>query len=336
MLFKLQESDNSIEIEPLGYKDFSSFGQLEKDLENLIAKNILDVLFEDAKLMPIFQERQYQAEADIYALNEKGELVIFELKRSSAKGDAVQQALRYAQDAGQWTYKKLESKYQQYTEQYDTRLNKAHEEAFNLEHQLEPKEFNNKQHLIIIGSAADNSLILSVDYWKNSGLSIDFLPYRIYEIQGQKYFEFFAPPYDCHKNPIDMKGVLFDTNKSYNRDSIWQMIENKRLESYGDAKRFVGHVHIGDTVFFSHKGYGIIAAAKVKGMLKKPSEDTWYRDVEFLTKIPTRYDSIKYMPFSKVTEFTEKSFFWARTIKVPYLSKLESDELVEELKKYLI
>ena len=35
--------------------------------------------------MPVFQERQYQAEADIYALNEQGELVIFELKRSSAK-----------------------------------------------------------------------------------------------------------------------------------------------------------------------------------------------------------------------------------------------------------
>ncbi|MGF1805802.1 hypothetical protein L4C31_11185 [Aliivibrio sifiae] len=334
MLFKLQEGDNSIGLEPLQYKDFSSFGQVEKDLENLIANNILDVLFEDSKLMPIFQERQYQAEADIYALNEKGELVIFELKRSSAKNDAVQQALRYAQDAGQWTYQKLEGKLKKYTSQ-DVTLSEAHQEAFNLEHPLEPKEFNNKQHLIIIGSAADNSLMSSVDYWKNSGLSIDFLPYRIYEIEGQKYFEFFAPPYDNHKNPSDIKGVLFDTNKSYNSNSIWQMIENRQLASYGDAKRFVAHVHIGDTVFFSHKGYGIIAAAKVKGVLQKPSDNTWYRDVEFLTKIPNRNEPIKSMPFSKVTEFTEKSFFWARTIKVPYLSKNEADDLVEELKKYL-
>ncbi|WP_227992673.1 hypothetical protein [Shewanella sp. YLB-07] len=54
--------------------------------------------------MPVFQERQWQAEADIYALNESGELVIFELKRASAGKDAVHQALRYAQDAGQWSY----------------------------------------------------------------------------------------------------------------------------------------------------------------------------------------------------------------------------------------
>jgi len=44
--------------------------------------------------MPIFQERQYQKEADIYALNEKGELIIFELKRGSAGEGAVHQALR--------------------------------------------------------------------------------------------------------------------------------------------------------------------------------------------------------------------------------------------------
>jgi len=84
------------------------FGKIEKDLENLIANNMFSVLFEDSGLMPIFQERQRQKEADIYALNREGELIIFELKRSCAKKDAVQQALRYAQDAGQWGYSKLQ------------------------------------------------------------------------------------------------------------------------------------------------------------------------------------------------------------------------------------
>jgi RecB family endonuclease NucS len=98
MLYKIERSGDVFEkIEPVEFKDFSSFGKLEKDLENLIAKNILDILFEEAKLMPIFQERQWQSEADIYALNEKGDLVIFELKRATAGHDAVQQALRYAQ-----------------------------------------------------------------------------------------------------------------------------------------------------------------------------------------------------------------------------------------------
>lgn len=285
--------------------------------------------------MPIFQERQWQAEADIYALNERGELVIFELKRASADKDAVHQALRYAQDAGQWSYQKLAKKFEEYSNS-SVSLVAAHKEAFSLEHELEPKEINNKQHLLVIGSAADESLISSVDYWKKNGISIDFLPYRVYELAGQKYFEFFAFPYDIHKNPGDVKGVLFDTNRSWDENSIWSMMENSRLEAYGDAKRFVHHVHVGDIVFFSHKWCGLIAAAKVKGEVKAPDSETLYRDVEFLTPIPSRQGGkLLAMPFSEVSSTTGKSFFWARTIKVPYLTKNEALELVEELNKYL-
>lgn len=285
--------------------------------------------------MPIFQERQYQAEADIYALNEKGELIIFELKRGAAGEGAVHQALRYAQDAGQWTYATLQNKYQKYTgENID--LNQAHQEAFNLEHSLDVKEINKKQHLVIIGSAADESLINAVDYWKNKGISIDFLPYRIYELGDNKYFEFFALPYDKHKNPGDTKGVLFDTNRSWDEDSIWYMMENSRVAAFGDAKRFVEYVYPGDIVFFSHKWTGLVAAARVKkGKIKAPDQETLYREVEFITPIPIKGQTIKAMSFGKVSEITGKSFFWARTIKVPYLSRDEAENLAKELKAYL-
>ncbi|NRB63496.1 MAG: hypothetical protein HRU40_10825 [Saprospiraceae bacterium] len=336
MLYKIEEKNDVFEkLEPVEFKDFSNFGKLEKDLENLIADSLLEVLFEDSKLMPVFQERQWQAEADIYALNEKGELVIFELKRVSADKDAVHQALRYAQDAGQWSYEKLAKKFKEYSKS-EVSLISAHKDAFSLEHALEPKDINKKQHLLVIGSAADDSLVSSVDYWKKNGISIDFLPYRVYELGGDKYFEFFALPYDKHKNPCDMKGVLFDTNRSYNENSIWSMMDNSRLEAYGDAKRFVHYVHVGDIVFFSHKGFGIIAAAKVKGEVKAHAGETLYRDVEFLTPIPNSKDSkLPAMPFSEVALKTDKSFFWARTIKVPYLTKTEALSLVEELNKYL-
>ncbi|MDC5855722.1 endonuclease NucS domain-containing protein [Vibrio europaeus] len=333
MLYKLeQENDEISGLEPVEFQDLSSFGKLEKDLENLIANNILELLFEDSKLMPVFQERQFQAEADLYALNEQGELVIFELKRSSADSGAVQQVLRYAEDAGQWTYSKLEKKFKQYTGDSSKSLVDSHKDAFELEHKLEPKEINRKQHLIVIGSAADESLISSIDYWKNNGLSIEFLPYRIYELDGKKYFEFFAPPYDKHKNPRDVKGVLFDTNRTYDSNGIWHMLENSRLEAYGEAKRFVGHVNEGDIVFFSHKGHGVVAAGKVKSKVYKPDGDTWYREVDFLTPIPCRGDELALMSFSDVSEFLGKSFFWARTIKVPYLTKQEALDLVQELK----
>jgi len=336
MLYKLNVSGDKFDkIEPVAFKDFSSFGHLEKDLEELIAQSILDVLFEDASLMPIFQERQYQAEADVYALNKKGELTIFELKRGAAGEGAVHQALRYAQDAGQWSYAQLQAKYHQYTGSTSNLLD-AHQEAFGLEHPLNAKEINSKQHLVVIGSAADEGLINAVDYWSKQGVSISFLPYRVYELGGSQYFEFFALPYDRHKNPADTKGVLFDTNRSWDEESIWYMIENRRVAAFGDAKRFVEYVHPGDIVFFSHKWVGLVAAARVKkGRVQSPDEDTQYRDVEFLTPIPKRDQQLRGMPFGKVSEITGKSFYWARTIKVPYLSKDEAANLVQELKKYL-
>lgn len=336
MLYQLRTTKGKFDkLEPVAFKDFASFGNLEKDLEELIAASILDVLFEDASLMPIFQERQYQSEADIYALNEKGELIVFELKRGAAGEGAVHQALRYAQDAGQWTFTTLQNKYNQYTNS-NADLSSAHKEAFNLEHSLDAKELNKKQHLIIIGSAADDSLINAVDYWKHQGISIEFLPYRIYEIDGEKYFEFFALPYDRHKNPSDVKGVLFDTNRSWDEESIWYMMENSRVAAFGDAKRFVEYLYPGDIVFFSHKWTGIVAAGRVKkGNIKSPDDETLYRDVEFITPIPSKGQAIKSIPFGKVSEITGKSFFWARTIKVPYLSKDEAENLAKELKAYL-
>ena len=52
MLYKINSSDGKLDqLEPIIFKDFSSFGKLEKDLEELIASSILDVLFEEASTL---------------------------------------------------------------------------------------------------------------------------------------------------------------------------------------------------------------------------------------------------------------------------------------------
>jgi RecB family endonuclease NucS len=93
----------------------------------------------NAALMPIFQERPLQAEADLYALDRAGDLVIFELKRGFAGSDAMLQALRCGQTAGQWTYDQLESKYRVYARDESISLAEAHKEAFSLERTLTPE-----------------------------------------------------------------------------------------------------------------------------------------------------------------------------------------------------
>jgi hypothetical protein len=324
------------DLEPLPFVDFADLGKIEKDLEVLLAAHLLDVLFEDAALMPIFQERPMQAEADLYALDRDGNLVIFELKRGVTGSDAMLQVLRYGQEAGQWTFNMLEEKYRRYSVDSSASLAKAHADAFDLERPLLPSEFNRRQRFIIVGNAANDSLVDAVEYWKKQGLSVDFLPYRLYSIGGGRYFEFFALPYDRHQNRSSVKGVLFDTNRSYNEDAIWEMMAKKRVAAYGDVKHVVDYLNPKDIVFFSHKWEGVVAAAEVVGSAKDEGPDERYREVKFLTPIPTKVAGItKRMPFSQVSSVTGKSFYWARTIKVPYLSRDEAQVLLAELEKIL-
>ena len=343
MLYKLNvEKENSLSQMP--FYGLSELDLSEKELEGLIADNLLNVLHEESPLMPIYREKKGQALADLYALNENGDLIIFELKLGKAYSGAAGQALRYAQDAGNWTFNDLSEKYKIYAEENNlesTNLLDAHQEAFELEeeHKLKPNDLNRNQHLQIIGRAADRKLIRTVKYWKNNGVSITFLPYRVYKIKDNYYFELFSPPYDRHYNTKDKKGVLFDTNKTYSNESVWHMLENNRVSAFGPAAKNVDYLNEKDIVFYSHKNTGIIAAAEVVSSVKEDEFENnieKYREVEFLTPKPSRNKGInKYLKFQEVSELLSKSFYWARTIKSPYLDKEEAKKLVKELNKKL-
>mgnify|MGYP006282134849 CR=1 FL=1 len=342
MLYKL---DKENKIEKMEFMNFSDQDKLEKDLENLLAENLTDKLFETKILMPFFQERPRQEEADIYALDENGDLTVFELKRSTAGKGSLEQLFRYVTEAGEWGYSEIENKFKKYlakNENIDTgnvSLRGKHQDTFGLDDPLTEDEFNNNQHMWVVGSAANNSLIRGVNFWKKKGLSIDFLPYRIYKISGELYFEFFSKPYDVHVNPKNKKGIIFDTNKSYDKEgeisSLESMITQKRISSYGSRKDAVKSLNRGDLVFYYHKGKGIVAAAEVTGrrINKEPGE--WYWDVEFLTRVPKDFNNPKAMSYKEVKKVTDQQYYMARIQKAPYLSYEQAEHLLEELKLLL-
>ncbi len=341
MLFAIDKECR--ELRPKEFLDFAEHGKLEQDLEDLIAKHLLGELFERMPLLTFFEQRPMQAEADIYAVNEAGDVVIFELKRSTASQDALDQLFRYTQCASQWGYDDINRKFQNYQKKEPNGLTlvQAHRDVFNLDEPLDEHQFNQRQIMWVIGSAADESLIRGVDYWKSQGLSIDFLPYRLYEIAGQFYFEFFAKPYDTHVNPGSVKGVLFDTCATYYDDSLRWMVEKKRVSAYGDRKEAVYSLAHGDYVFYSHVGHGLVSAARVVGRSVKsdpgsPSgEDELYWDVKPLTRPPTDLNSPEAMSFAQVRKVTGRNFFWARTQKTPYLNREEAEHLLSELRNLL-
>jgi len=338
MLYKLKKANGV--FASLEAVEFQS-APLEKHLENLLAKSLLDVLFEGNELMPIFQERQQQEEADIYALNQLGELVMFELKRDDAGADAVHQALRYCETAAHWKYEKLQEMLTKYSDGKSIDLQEEHRVNFGLEKSLSKSEFNKQQRLIIVGSAANEDLIRNMEYWKTRGLLLDFIPYRIYSLKNgideEHYFEFFSIPFDRHSNPANVKGVLFDTCRSHIEDSIWYMCEKNRVAAFGGQSHVVSFLNKNDIVFLYHKGFGIIAAGRVaSGVKRDEKKDASYRDLEWLTMKPIeKYGDPEAMSLDEIKNILGHNFFMARTIKYPYLSKIETNTLLKSLIKQI-
>jgi hypothetical protein len=337
MLYKLVQTEPSqpLRLEPQKFHDFDK----EKNLENLLAENMLESL----RLMPIFQERSWQSEADIYALDKQGNLVLFELKRTTAEKSALLQIFGYVQEAQKWNFNEIEDKYKTYTKdlgriQENKGLLEEHQENFNLSKPLPEEAINQNQRLIIMGNAIDKALQDTVAYWKNKGVWVEFLPYRLYQIGEESYFELFTPPYDYQSNPADCKGVFFNTNRSYNEDDIWDMMENNRVMAYNEAQKFIYRLGKKDTVFFFHKWVGVVAAAKVISeakTMKVGDRDVAYCDVQFLTSKPSKDSPIKALTCAEAKRILGKNFWWATTIPVPYLSKEETELLLSELTKKL-
>ncbi|WP_019680632.1 hypothetical protein [Ruminococcus flavefaciens] len=329
MLYKYN-GNNNIEMMPV--IDFKDLGKYEKDLEDLLAQNLSDLYSEDEQLMTIFQERKGQEEPDLCALDKHGNLIIFELKRGIVQGDTTIQVMRYSQTWGQKNYFELNDAFQKYTDSSDE-LRLVHAEAFGLDFPLHIESFNSSQKLVVIGSSADVKLMNAVSYWKSKGINIDFTPYRFYRINNETYFEFFAKPYDHHIDIQSSKGIIFDTNKKYNSQSLWDMFSDSKVSAYGEVKTCVKSFKKDDYVLYYHVGVGIVGVGKIKtGKIKSiKSNDEMYLDVEMLTPIVKKECDLKYISKNELEELLDKTFFWARTDKRPFLSKNESEIIAKTL-----
>ena len=310
-------------------------------MENLLANHLQD-FFSNPVLMPIFQERKWQEEPDLMALDENGTLYIFELKVDFVSDETVFQIIRYAQKFGMESYAKLDHFYQQWcktTGSPYTDLKTAHKDAFQLDSALLESQFNCKQKLILVGNAADGKLAQAVQYWQEKGLEIDFMPYRFYEIGGEMYFEFFAKPFDIcsFQSNQSKKGVLFDTNGKHNGlQSVLDMLQDKekKISAYGKANRFVDWLKKDDYVLYYQVGYGVIAAGIVTDNVAENLDgEERCRRVNLLTDMIWCEEDICAISPRELEELLGHGFFYANTIKRPYLSEDEAKLVVQKLQE---
>lgn len=236
----------------------------EKLIENFLATHLVELIPEE-QLMLLAQERQFQEEADILALDRSGKLFIFELKRWQSNSENLLQVMRYGQKFGRYTYQQLEEIVRKQQKLSGT-LRERHCEYFGLEKPLAEDVFNHDQRFVVVTNGVDRDTLEAIKYWENKGVQIDSLTYKLYQIAGKPLIQFdtYNPEGDVilETNP----GIfVVNTNWTYMEDAWKEMLgDGKRgkAAAYYDRKNAVQRICKGATVYLYQTGVGVVACGK--------------------------------------------------------------------------
>lgn len=145
---------------------------------------------------------------------------------------------------------------------------------------------------------------------------------------------------------IQPKYLLVDTCATYKGDWCIDMLNEAKFKAFGDAaERFMGRFNENDHIVYYHKGLGAVACGRVKTGEIKYSADTNERYVEVEMETPVKdIHSVEELRGISAGELnvihgeitnTGKKFWYASTVKSPYLTVQEYNKIVEILvKKY--
>lgn len=296
MLFFL-DNDDRTHLTEVPATTLAEIGWQELDLENLIADNI-DRLVRGDDLLVIGQERNFQEEPDIMALDREGCLHLFELKRWQSSPENLLQVLRYGQRFGQYDYSALNhvfTRYQRKVGGGGSDLDTAHAAYFELSEPLRRTAFNGEQRFVVITDGLDQSTRDAIEYWGNRGIPVSALPYRVYQTDQGPVIE--LRRYGAQGQDFDEVRdglVLVNTNSTYMPDAWREMIEGGKVAAYYGRKRAVEGISRGALVALYHTGVGIIAIGRAEDGYRRTDvgeddDEEFYVPCEFeLTVDPGR------------------------------------------------
>jgi hypothetical protein len=329
MLFELDEQVKR--FKPLtGMTIVDSLAGSEKDLENYLKNTIGDLLFPE--YLVFGNERAFQGEADLFAVNSDGDLIVFELKvHGRYDRGKVYQALSYAQHFSFWRYNEMDNHFKKcFPEGKD--LIDAFEEHYGF--RIDLTEFNKRQKTIIISHSSSEDTGRISRYWKKVGIDVEEYFYRFYEVSGKKYFEisnellFQQNSYNCWIN----------TCRTYIPNAYLDMVKGKKAATYGDRKGIIGPWMNKSYIFLYHNGYGVIGAGKGTATIRDRHNDELDEEERSITlsnficgvDLDTGSILTSIAP-SVIKDLLQRDFYFANSIVT--LSELEAKQLFEECKK---
>ena len=311
MLYRLNCTQHRETYQKVKRVTLAEIGWKEKDLESLISNNISDFISSN-DLMTIFTERSRQEEPDIMALDDQGDLYIFELKRWSGKQENLLQVLRYGQLFGRSNYDDLNSLYQKYQKNSEASLLYDFQQYFNKS--ISEENINQKQHFLILTNGMDQSTVESIIYWKNCGLNIDAIIYWVFEINGAYYIEFnmYAKTEDFleYENNCYVLNTNLKSGTQYTEEMLQ---EHKAAAYYPGWREKIQKFQKGDIIFLYKSGVGIIAYGYASGILHKKACDG-HPDYEYYMHLDNFVILTAPISASQMKEITGYGFNFRQTL----------------------
>lgn len=308
MIFEIK--NDMKELVPLDFDDISnSLGQNEKNLEEALSRNIGDAIFPE--YLVFGNERSFQREADIFAIDEYGNLVLFELKVSGHYDRGkIYQALDYAQAFSHWQYAEMNAHYKKCFPERKQELASAFADQFGFD--LDTSKYNMAQRIIVISNGSSADIRSVSDYWKRKGIDIQEFFYRIYELDGRKYFELSNELYF----PRSYGHCWINTCERHIPGAYMDMVTQAKASAYGDKMYQINENMKSALVFLYHNGYGIIAAGKGTAKIREETEkeEKYISLKDFVHGVDTKNGAIvKYVSPPEIRSLLNQDFWFAKT-----------------------
>lgn len=278
MLFKLIREEQQTAFQRFEQQTAPDLKLTEKDLENWMAKNP-DLLFGNEKVLVIAQSVSGQSMGDILALDADGRLIIVEIKRDWSNRATVGQLLEYAARMTGSSYEDLEKLHHRYRSQQDGKNYRSLIDRFRKELTDDPtvnKETipkREKGHRIcIVAPGSDEGLSLIVEWLKEYGVPISFVPFTLYtdtvNNNGDILLEIepLPVPEDREDSEHNWQGdCFFNTNETWGPGAYQRMFEQGVIAIYGFAGGPTAFEQCakGQRVFAYVNGKGILAMGEI-------------------------------------------------------------------------
>lgn len=191
MLYRYMEDEEFFDLNEVESFSIFKFG-IEKTLENVLA----EIFVRNGVYMPIFQERKGKSDPDLVALDEYGNVILFELKRDyfDKKSALNGQLFRYHSVWKNFSYDDLNKYYKKYKDN-SAELLEDHKKFFGVN--LSKSDFNRAQKLIGVANEVGDDMLNYIESLNKRGdYTVDFIPYRFYKIGGELFIEFSPKPFD--------------------------------------------------------------------------------------------------------------------------------------------